>query len=157
MSAGALRGEGDWLSTLLTLLLVFLVLIYVQPLRGDGALARHLPRRHRHAASPATSATCSSIYGAGFVRDGADHGALCSPRRARKPGARGSDDAAADAASAIIWLILSSPASSRSAGPLDARGTSRRCVYATLPLTIGLFIWRYDWDAAATGPTRRMS
>ena len=33
------RGEGDWLSAMLTVLLVFLVLIYIQPLR---AMARSL-------------------------------------------------------------------------------------------------------------------
>ena len=53
-----LRGDGDWLSTLLTLLLVFLVLIYVQPLRGMAA-AVGLWFTGKAAASAAASPACS--------------------------------------------------------------------------------------------------
>ena len=62
------RGEGGWLSMLLSVLLIFLVLIYVQPLRGDGAFVQHLPGRQRHAVRRARSAISSSSTGSASSR-----------------------------------------------------------------------------------------
>lgn len=64
----AYRGEGDWLSALLSLLLIFLflVLIYIQPLR---AMARSLSSFMGGSGAPLVGdlGNLFLIYGAGFV------------------------------------------------------------------------------------------
>jgi uncharacterized membrane protein len=53
-----LRGDGDWVSTLLTLVLIFLTLVYVQPLRAMASAAG-LCSRARGGCSPAIFRSCS--------------------------------------------------------------------------------------------------
>ena len=89
-----LRGEGDWLSILLTVLLVFLVLIYIQPLRGMAA-AVGLWFTGKAAASAAHLRPVRGLRHR-LRRDGADHGgpvprgaAQARPRRRRSGSRRG--------------------------------------------------------------------
>ncbi len=97
------RGEGDWLSSLLTVLLIFLVLIYVQPLQ---AMARSLSTFLGGAGTPFAGdvGDLFFIYGAGFVAMAATMAALfLEARRHQELDAtlRG-----VVRGEAMIWLIL---------------------------------------------------
>jgi uncharacterized membrane protein len=143
----ALRGEGGPLSVLLTFALVFLVLVYVQPLQAMSAsLSTFLGgagTRFR-----GDLGTMFAIYGAGFTamaaamaalfhEAGRQAGASIQVRR----GARGET---------IIWLILvATGLLSTLLSLLDASAPFAPFVYSTLPLTIGLFAWRYRWPSGA--------
>jgi hypothetical protein len=137
------RGDGDWISSLLTVLLIFLVLIYVQPLQ---AMARSFSTFLGGAGTPFAGdvGDLFFIYGAGFVAMAATMAALFfeALRRhaidpALRPALRGEG---------YIWLILTvtgliSIAMSR----FEALEDFAPLAYSTLPASIGLFVWRYKW------------
>ena len=81
-----LRGEGDWRSLCLTLLLVFLVLIYIQPLRAMAA-ATAIFFTGQGGGFRGNLADLFAVYGTGFVADVADPRRLVR-RRAAQSGAR---------------------------------------------------------------------
>ena len=137
------RGEGDALSALLTVLLVFLVLIYVQPLR---AMARSFSTFLGGGGTPFTGdvGDLFLVYGAGFVAMAATTAGLFL--EARRNPALDEEHRWAVRGEWYIWLILAitglvSIAMTR----FEASEDAAPVVYATLPLTIGLFVWRYYW------------
>ncbi len=142
----AFRGDGDWLSVLLTVLLVFLVLIYIQPLR---AMARSFSTFLGGSGTPFRGdvGDLFLIYGAGFVARATAMTALFFEVRRNSsldPSRRG-----AARGEAVIWLILvTTGLVSMLFAAFEATELAAPRVYATLPITIGLFTWRYDWDGA---------
>jgi uncharacterized membrane protein len=148
----SLRGEGDWLSALLSVLLVFLVLVYVQPLR---AMARSFSTFLGGGGEPFSGdlGDLFLVYGAGFVAMAAAMTALFFELRRNRSLDR--TQRAAARGEGIIWLILVvTGLVSMLLAAFDATEAIAPAVYATLPVTIGLFTWRYDWEgkgAAAGG------
>lgn len=143
------RGDGDWLSALLSILLVFLVLIYVQPLR---AMARSFSTFLGGGGTPFDGdvGELFLIYGAGFAAmAGAMAGLFFETRR--NPGLDQGGRAAA-LGDALIWLILvATGLASALIAAFEASEDFSPLLYATLPVTIGLFAWRYDWEAKEAG------
>ena len=138
------RGEGDWLSALLSVLLVFLVLVYVQPLR---AMARSLSSFLGGSGTPFTGdvGDLFLVYGAGFVAMAATTASLFLEAR------RNLDltDALRVAVHGemLIWVILTATGLvSILLSVFEATENLAPLLYATLPVTIGLFVWRYDWE-----------
>jgi uncharacterized membrane protein len=137
------RGEGGWLSVVLTVLLVFLVLIYVQPLR---AMARSFSSFLGGAGTPFEGAVGDLffVYGLGFIAMAATTcGLFIEVRRSPTIDAEARSSARGEA---MIWLILVAT------GLVSILMTFSRATanfaplaYATLPISIGLFTWRYDW------------
>lgn len=143
------RGEdSDWLATLLTLLLIFLTLIYVQPLRAMAA-ATGLWFTGQGGGFRGNLADLFAVYGTGFVAMSLTMGALYSETLAR---ARlGPEQRAETRGERVIWLILSVTGLLSILVSQTRAGEWAAMLYATLPLTIGLFTWRHDWtgDRAA--------
>jgi uncharacterized membrane protein len=144
------RGEGDWLSILLSLLLIFLVLIYIQPLR---AMARSLSGFLGGAGTPFVGdiGDLFVIYGAGFVAMSLATAGLFAEAlrgsnldREYKAVARGE---------LIVWLILAATGLvSVGLASFEATEKVAPAVYATLAVSIGLFTARYDWTGARAAP-----
>ena len=139
------RGEGDWLSVLLTLILVFLTLIYVQPLRGMAtATALWFTGQGREFGGSLTG--LFAVYGTGFVLMSLTMAGLWSePLRgeqldhAQRANARGERG---------IWLIMALTGLASILLSTTRFGVLAAMLYATLPVTIGLFVWRHDWDGS---------
>lgn len=138
----AMRGEGDAIGVLLSLLLVFLILIYVQPLRAMAA-ATNQWFTGQGGGFGGDISTLFTIYGTGFVAMSATtaalfadalRGDLCQRQRASALGDR------------AIWLILAVTGLVSIAVSFTRFGPLAAMTYATLPLTIGLYAWRHDWD-----------
>jgi uncharacterized membrane protein len=138
-----LRGaEGDWIGTLLTLVLIFLTLIYVQPLRGMAA-ATGLWFTGQGSGFRGSLADLFAVYGTGFVAmslimaalysEALRHSGLTQERRAEARGERG------------IWLILAATGILSILVSFTVFGQWAAMLYATLPVTIGLFTWRHNW------------
>ncbi len=140
----AYRGDGDWLSALLSVLLVFLVLIYVQPLR---AMARSLSTFLGGTGTPFSGdvGALFLIYGAGFVAMALTvMGLFLEARRNRE---LGPVEVHAVHGEVAIWTILvATGIVSIALAAFEATEDFAPIVYATLPFTIGLFAFRYDWD-----------
>lgn len=135
------RGEGDWRSVLLSILLVFLVLIYVQPLR---AMARSLSTYLGGAGTPFSGyvGDLFLVYGAGFVAMAATMAALFVDAQ-RNPGLDAGMRHSLKG-EVRIWLIL--VATGLVSILMTRFGAIARfapMVYATLPISIGLFVWRW--------------
>jgi len=144
----AYRGEGDSLSALLTVLLVFLVLIYVQPLR---AMARSFSSFLGGGGAPFTGdvGDLFLVYGAGFVAMAATTAALFW--EARRNPALDEEGRWAVRGERFIWLILFvTGLVSIALTRFEATEDFAPAVYATLPFTIGLFVWRYYWAGRGT-------
>lgn len=107
----ALRGEGDLRSLMLTLLLVFLILIYIQPLRAMAA-ATAIFATGQGEGFRGDVADLFAVYGTGVVAMSLTTAALFADAL-RNPAldAQGRARAKGDL---ISWLILAPPASSRS-------------------------------------------
>ena len=138
------RGEGDWLSALLSVLLVFLVLIYVQPLR---AMARSFATFLGGSGTPFEGdlGDLFLVYGAGFVAMAAATVALFL--EARRNPALTPELRLAARGEAIIWSILvATGLVSILLASFDSTETLAPLAYATLPITIGLFVWRFQWE-----------
>jgi hypothetical protein len=140
----AYRGEDGFLSVALTFALVFLVLVYVQPLQAMSAsFSTYLGGQGTRFRGDL--ATMFAICGAGFSAVAAVMAGLLwdAERQAEasefvRTAARGEK---------IIWLILVATglvstllSLNRSTAPLGP------FVYPTLPITVGLFVWRYPWE-----------
>jgi uncharacterized membrane protein len=142
----ALRGDGGSLSVLLTFALVFLVLVYVQPLQAMSAsFSTFLGGEGTRFSG--NLGTMFAIYGAGFSAMAAVMAALLW-EAGREPGASNPVRTAARGEK-IIWLILVATgivSTLLSLNPSTARFGP--IVYPTLPLTIGIFVWRYRWEGA---------
>ncbi len=140
------RGEGDWLSAMLTVLLVFLVLIYIQPLR---AMARSLSSFLGGSGTPFSGdvGELFLIYGAGFVAMALTTAGLFA--EALRNRGLGLVERQAVGGELLIWLILvTTGIVSILLSLFEATEEVAPLVYATLPFTIGMFVWRFDWDGA---------
>jgi len=142
------RGEGGWVSMLLSVLLIFLVLIYVQPLR---AMARSLSSFLGGSGTPFQGAVGDLffVYGLGFVAMAMT--TACLFLEAQRSPELDDEMRVAARGEAIIWLILVTTGIASILLTLSrTTATFAPMVYATLPLSIGLFTWRYDWDGRRT-------
>lgn len=144
------RGDGDWLSVVLTFLLVFVVLVYVHPLRAMAtSFADFLLGRGNGLGGDL--GVVFQLYGAGFVAMAAIMFALFAEARRN----RELDDAHRRAlrGECVIWgilmitglvsVVLASAKTTERLAPL---------VYSSLPLTVGLFTWRFFGRKAAPAP-----
>ena len=146
----AYRGDGDWVSVLLSLLLIFLVLIYVQPLR---AMARSMASFLGGAGTPFDGdvGDLFVIYGAGFVAMSTTTAALFA--ETLRGSSLGGEYRAVARGEVIIWSILAATGLvSILLALFEATEWLAPLAYATLVLTIGLFSARYDWTGGATPP-----
>lgn len=143
----AYRGEGDWLSALLSVILVFLVLIYVQPLR---AMARSFATFLGGSGTPFEGdiGDLFLVYGAGFVAMAGATTALFLEAR-RNPGLT-AEMRVVVRGETIIWMILVlTGLISILLALIESTETLAPLAYATLPISIGLFVWRFDWQGKA--------
>lgn len=139
----AYRGEGDWLSVLLSLLLIFLVLIYIQPLR---AMARSLSSFMGGSGAPFVGdlGDLFLVYGAGFVAMSLATAGLFA--EALRGSCLDAEGRAIVRGETIIWLILAGTGSvSMALACFEATELAAPWLYATLAPSIGLFTARYDW------------
>jgi uncharacterized membrane protein len=137
------RGDGGWLSILLTVLLIFLVLIYVQPLR---AMARSLSTFLGGSGTPFQGSVGDLffVYGLGFVAMAAIIGALFF--EAQRSPEIDPEMRVSVRGETMIWVILvATGLVSILLTFFRATANFAPMVYATLPISIGLFTWRYDW------------
>ncbi|MCY7281202.1 MAG: hypothetical protein LH610_09985 [Sphingomonas bacterium] len=130
------------------MLLVFLILIYVQPLRAMAAATGQWFTGSGEGFS-GDVATLFTIYGTGFVAMSATTAALFadalrSDRLSVQQRAYGAGDR-------TIWLILAVTGLVSIAVSFTRFGEWAAMVYATLPLTIGIFAARHDWDGKRSG------
>jgi len=136
------RGEGDWLSVLLILVLVFLTLAYVQPLRGMATATALWFTGHGRMFGGSLPGLFA-VYGTGFVLmsltmaglwwEPLRGGRLTSEQRANARGERG------------IWLILALTGIVSILVSMTRFGILAAMVYSTLPVTISLFVLRHEW------------
>lgn len=139
----AARGDGDWLSLTLTLLLVFLTLVYVQPLRGMAA-ATGLWFTGQGQGFGGSLSGLFAVYGTGFVAMSLTMAGLWEEtiRGSRlKPAERGLAKGERG-----IWLILAATGLLSILVSLTRYGIFAAMIYATLPVTIFWFAKRHDWD-----------
>lgn len=142
-----LRGEGDWRSLLLTLLLVFLVLIYIQPLRAMAAATSvFFTGQGRGFAGDLPG--LFAVYGTGFVAMALTVAALYWD--ALRNDALDGEGRAAARGEIGIWLILAGTGIVSILISLTPFGKFAAFAYSTLPLTIGLFARRHDWTGGET-------
>ena len=136
------RGEGDWIATLLTLLLVFLTLVYVQPLRAMAS-ATGLWFTGQGRMFGGTLSGLFAVYGTGFVAMSLTMAALWTePLRGAGLGREERANAKGERA---IWLINAFTGLASILFSLTPYGKWAAMIYMTLPVTIGLFAWRHDW------------
>jgi uncharacterized membrane protein len=143
-----MRGEGDWRSLCLTLLLVFLVLIYIQPLRAMAA-ATAIFFTGQGAGFRGNVASLFAVYGTGFVLMSLTIAALFADAR-RNPDLATSGHARAKG-EVGVWLILGATGTVSILLSLTRFGSFAAFAYSTLPITIGLFTRRHDWTGGAAG------
>jgi uncharacterized membrane protein len=156
----ALRGPGDWRSLGLTLLLVFVTLIYVIPLRGMAASFADYLRGHHTGVAPDV-ATLFVIYGIGFTAMSVITALLY------RDALRRADLDVARQRSALgqvwIWSILSwTGLVSTVLATFPPTWAFAPWAYATLPFSVGVFAARWDWSGsfadrrgASRDPTRQ--
>jgi uncharacterized membrane protein len=138
-----LRGDGGALATFLTLVLIFLTLIYVQPLRAmASATGLFFTGQGRMFGGSLTG--LFAVYGTGFVAMALIMIALYW-ESIRDP-----DMSPSDRAEALgergIWTILAATGIASILMSTTSWGKWAAMLYATLPVTIGLFSWRHDWE-----------
>ena len=141
------RGDGDALSALLSVLLVFLILIYVQPLR---AMARSFSTFLGGSGTPFEGriADLFFVYGLGFVAMAATTVALFLEALRNR-------DLTAEQRWSVrgeigVWTILvATGLVSIVMASFPATGNFAPLAYATLPISIGLFTGRYFYARPA--------
>lgn len=143
-----LRGDGDGLSMLLTLLLIFLALIYIQPLRGMAA-AVGLWFTGKGGGFGGSISGLFAVYGTGFVAMALTMAALFWDVL-RKPGLTPEERIGARG-ERIIWLILAVTGLVSILVSMTRYGQWAAMLYATLPISIGLFVWRFNWTEKGNG------
>lgn len=143
-----LRGDGDWRSLLLTLLLVFLVLTYVQPLRAmAAATAIYFTGQGRGFEGDLPG--LFAVYGTGFVAMALTVAALFG--EALRGAELDGQGKAAAKGEIGIWLILAATGIASILISMTRWGPFAAFAYSTLPLTIGLFVRRFDWTGGEAG------
>ena len=141
-----LRGEGGSASLLLTLLLVFLVLIYIQPLRAMAA-ATGVWFTGQGAGFRGSLSALFAVYGTGFVAMALTMAALFTDAMRPQLTPPELQSAKGDR---IIWLILAATGLVSIAVSVTRHGVWAAMIYATLPLSIGIFSARFDWKGKAS-------
>jgi uncharacterized membrane protein len=141
------RGEGDWRSVLLTFLLIFVVLVYVHPLRAMAqSFAAFLGGRGSQYGGHLTE--MFTIYGIGFttmalITCALYWDALRRPDLAPAPRRE-------VAGQRIIWGILTvTGLVSIAISLIRPIAQLAPFAYATLPISIGLFASRWKWEQPA--------
>jgi uncharacterized membrane protein len=142
-----LRGEGDWLSTFLTLLLVFLTLIYVQPLRAMASATGLWFTGHGRMFGGSLPGLFT-VYGTGFVAMSLTMAALYA--EALRGDALSKEERGTATGERGIWLILAATGIASILVSMTRYGVWAAMVYATLPLTIFSYSWRHDWEGTRT-------
>lgn len=145
------RTRGGALPVLVSLALVFLVLIYVYPLRLMAmSLVEFVTRDIRTIRSEGEVAGLFALYGVGFMAMAGAMAALFATGRDSQPDSEARRGVVGEM---VIWLILAG------SGLLSAvlsrlSPVLAPWVYSLLPIAIGLFAWRHDWagDAANAAP-----
>jgi uncharacterized membrane protein len=138
------RGEGDWLSVLLTFALIFLVLIYVRPLQAV-ALSLSAVLGAPGLSFRGDVGALFTIYGAGFAAMSAVVMGLFA--EARRNPELGAGERRQLRGEILTWAILTATGLlSMLLSLSEATERLSPWPYATLPLTIGLFAALYDWD-----------
>jgi len=142
-----LRGIGDGRSLLLTLLLVFTVLIYIVPLRAMAtsfaALLTGDVDGYR-----GNLGRLFAIYGVGFTAMSAVTAALFHDAL-RNPDLR-ADGHREARGQRWIWTILATTGlASAALATVPGWAAVAPFLYATLPISIGIFAWRFDWAGPA--------
>ena len=140
-------GEGHWTATLLTLVLIFLTLIYVQPLRAMAA-ATGLWFTGQGVGFRGSVADLFAVYGTGFVAMSLTMAALYV-EALRRSGLTDEDRAVARGERGI-WLILAVTGLLSILVTVTPYGQWAAMLYATLPVTIGLFTYFHDWTGVRT-------
>ena len=143
----ALRSGGDWRSILITLLLVFLMLIYIQPLRGMAA-ATGLWFTGQGGGFGGSVADLFAVYGTGFVAMSLTMAALYA--EALRGDALSKEERGTATGERGIWLILAATGIASILVSMTRYGVWAAMVYATLPLTIFSYSWRHDWEGTRT-------
>lgn len=140
------RGDGDGLSVLLTLLLVFLTLVYVQPLRAMAA-ATGLWFTGQGAGFGGSLTGLFAVYGTGFVAMSLTMAMLWSETlRGGHLNIAGKSNAKGERG---IFLIMALTGIASILISTTRFGMLAAMVYATLPITIGVFVWRHNWTGQA--------
>jgi uncharacterized membrane protein len=147
-----LRGAGDARSTVLTLLLVFVTLIYVVPLRSMATSFADLLR-----GNPTGTAVSIGelfvIYGIGFCAMSLVTALLF--RDVLRQGDLAAESRQAALGQVWIWSILAwTGALSTILALFAATRLLAPWLYATLPLSIGLFAWNWDWSGSVADRRR---
>lgn len=134
------------MAALLTLLLIFLVLIYVYPLRLMAfAVVEFLGTAPSVRTSESNPAILFIVYGLGFAAMSAAVAGLYwhSLRQRTAPDAR-----KVLLGECIIWSMLSASGGvSAALALLPATLPLAPWTYAALPIVIGIFVARHDWGA----------
>jgi len=140
------RSRDGRLPMLLSLTLVFLVLVYVYPLRLMSISLVEFLTRDIHTIRTAGEATSLfTLYGLGFMAMAGAMAALFATSLAVQPDAGRRSGVVGETA---IWLMLAG------AGALSALIAQfspglAPWTYSLLPVAIGLFVRRHDWAGAA--------
>lgn len=134
------------LPILLSLALVFLVLVYVYPLRLMSiSLVEFISRDIRTIRTAAEATNLFTLYGIGFMTMAGAMAALFASSLSAQPS---SERRSGVIGETVIWLIL---ASSGAASALLAQYSPGLApwTYSLLPILIGLFVRRHNWAGAA--------
>lgn len=134
------RSRDGRLPVLLSLALVFLVLVYVYPLRLMSiSLAEFIARDIRTIRSAAEVGRLFTLYGLGFM---AMAGAMAALFGSSLSEQRDADQRKGVVAETVIWLIL---AGSGALSALIAQfsPTMAPWIYSLLPIATGLITWRH--------------
>jgi len=144
------RGDGGPLSVALTFVRVFLVMVYVQPLQAMSAsLSTYLGGSGTRFTGDLGG--MFAIYGAGFTGMAAVMAALFGDAQ-RQPDAPARIRISARGET-VIWLILAATGLvSMLMSLFRPTAPIAPFAYSTLPLTIGIFAWRYPWAGPDEGP-----
>lgn len=141
----ALRGSGDARSLLLTLLLIFMVLVYIVPLRSM-ALSFAAFMVGDMEAYRGSLGQLFTVYGAGFTVMSAVTALLFHD--VRRNAELDADKKREALGQAWIWVILTvTGVISTVMAMIPGPHYFAPSVYATLPVTIGVFAWRWRWTA----------
>lgn len=147
-----LRGDGGNAALLLTLLLIFLILIYIQPLRAMAS-ATGIWITGQGSGFRGNLSGLFAVYGTGFVAMALTMAGLFHDATREAAGV----PLRAARIERGIWLILAATGLVSIAVSATRYGVWAGMVYSTLPLTIFLFFRRFrrTADAPAAAPARR--
>jgi uncharacterized membrane protein len=138
-----LRGSGDSKSLALTLLLVFLVLIYVQPLRSMATVTS-IAFSGQGLGFKGSLPALFAVYASGFALMASVMAALFHDALRSSVSPQTTSKAVGERA---IWMILAATGTASLAISFTRYGVWAAMIYTTLPLTIGWFARRHPWDA----------